>query len=209
MRSAAIAAIVAALVAAASTTAATIVVTSKNIKNGTIQTVDLSAKAKRALKGNRGLQGPAGAPGAPGSQGAKGDQGPKGEQGLKGDQGDPGPPGPKGDPGDPGPQGPEGPQGPTMPWALVNAGGTLLRGSHVVATNPLPAFGAGAYEVIFDRPVNVCGYVGSTWTSPMSPGSTVGVFDRTSPQNPNAVFVTTHDSAGTQTPLRFMLIVMC
>jgi hypothetical protein len=37
--------------------AATIVITSKNIKNGTIQTVDLSAQAKRAVKGNRGLRG--------------------------------------------------------------------------------------------------------------------------------------------------------
>jgi hypothetical protein len=54
MKNALIAAVVAAVVAAASGTAATIVVTSKNIKNGTIQTVDISAKAKRALKGNRG-----------------------------------------------------------------------------------------------------------------------------------------------------------
>ena len=53
MKNALIAAVVAAIVAAASGTAATIVVTSKNIKNGTIQTVDISAKAKRALKGNR------------------------------------------------------------------------------------------------------------------------------------------------------------
>ncbi len=34
----------------ASGTAATLVVTSKNIKNGTIQTVDLSAKAKRGIR---------------------------------------------------------------------------------------------------------------------------------------------------------------
>jgi hypothetical protein len=53
MKDALIAAVVAAVVAAASGTAATIVVMS-NIKNGTIQMVDLSAKAKRALKGNRG-----------------------------------------------------------------------------------------------------------------------------------------------------------
>jgi hypothetical protein len=97
-----------------------------------------------------------------------------------------------------------------MPWALVSTAGTLLRGSHVVDTNPLPAFGSGAYEVIFDRPVNVCGYVGSTWESPLPPATgTVGTFDRTAPPNPNAVFVTTHDSAGAQTPLNFMLIVMC
>jgi len=96
-----------------------------------------------------------------------------------------------------------------MPWALVNADGTLRRGSHVADTNPLPQFGAGSYEVIFDRPVNVCGYVGSTWEAPMHPGSTVGVFDRLVPVNPNAVYVATYDSGETQTPLKFMLIVMC
>ena len=70
MKNALIAAVVAAIVAAASGTAATLVVTSKNIKNGTIQTADLSAKAKRALKGNRGPQGYEGAAGEPGAAGA-------------------------------------------------------------------------------------------------------------------------------------------
>jgi hypothetical protein len=87
MRNAMIAAVVAAVVAAASGTAATILVTSKNIKNGTIQTVDISTKAKRALRGNRGPTGPAGPAGvagptgptgAVGAQGAKGDRGPSG-----------------------------------------------------------------------------------------------------------------------------------
>ena len=84
MKSAVIAAIVAAVVAAASGTAATIVVTSKNIKNGTIQTVDISANAKRALKGNRGTRGAAGAPGIPGPQGVQGQQGVQGPQGPPG-----------------------------------------------------------------------------------------------------------------------------
>ena len=61
MKSAIIAGVVAMLVSSASATAA-FVVTSKNIKNGTIQTIDLSAKAKRALKGNLGPRGPAGVP---------------------------------------------------------------------------------------------------------------------------------------------------
>ena len=74
MKSAIIAGVVAMLVSSASATAA-FVVTSKNIKNGTIQTIDLSAKAKRALKGNLGPRGPAGAPGA---QGQPGPQGPTG-----------------------------------------------------------------------------------------------------------------------------------
>jgi hypothetical protein len=60
MKTAFIAAVVSAIVSAASGTAATILVTSKNIKNGTIQTVDISAKAKKALRGNRGPQGPRG-----------------------------------------------------------------------------------------------------------------------------------------------------
>ena len=68
MKSAIIAGVVALLVSSASATAA-FVVTSKNIKNGTIQTVDLSAKAKKALKGKVG---PAGARGPTGPQGPAG-----------------------------------------------------------------------------------------------------------------------------------------
>jgi hypothetical protein len=83
VRNALIAAVVAAVVAAASSTAATIMVTSKNIKNGTIQTVDISAGAKRALKGARGARGPRGFPGARGTQGAQGPQGPQGLQGIQ------------------------------------------------------------------------------------------------------------------------------
>jgi Collagen triple helix repeat (20 copies) len=90
MKTALIAAIVAAVVAAASGTAATIVITSKNIKNGTIEAVDISAKAKRALKGNRGPRGAAGPPGATGAQGASGPQGPAGPKGDPGAQGPPG-----------------------------------------------------------------------------------------------------------------------
>jgi hypothetical protein len=84
MKSAFIAAVVAAVVAAASGTAATIVVTSKHIKNGTIQTVDISAKAKRALKGNRGPQGAGGSAGPQGPAGAAGPQGIAGPQGPAG-----------------------------------------------------------------------------------------------------------------------------
>src|SRR4030095_13469075 len=60
MKAALIAAVVAAVIASTTATAATIVVTSKNIKNGTIQLVDISPKAKRALRGQQGPQGPQG-----------------------------------------------------------------------------------------------------------------------------------------------------
>jgi hypothetical protein len=82
LKNALIAAMVAAVVAAASGTAATIVVTSKNIKNGTIQTVDISAKAKRALKGKRGPTGLRGGQGLPGAQGPPGTPGTPGPPGL-------------------------------------------------------------------------------------------------------------------------------
>jgi Collagen triple helix repeat (20 copies) len=87
MKNALIAAVVAAVVAAASGTAATIVITSKNIKNGTIQAVDISAKTKRALKGNRGQRGPRG------FAGAQGPAGPAGAPGAAGPPGAPGAPG--------------------------------------------------------------------------------------------------------------------
>jgi hypothetical protein len=48
-----------ALVTASSSTAA-FVVTSKNIKNSTIQLVDISPRAKKALRGQRGPRGPVG-----------------------------------------------------------------------------------------------------------------------------------------------------
>jgi hypothetical protein len=71
MKSAIIAGVVAMLISSASATAA-FVVTSKNIKNGTIQTIDLSAKARKALKGKAG---PAGARGPAGPQGQQGPPG--------------------------------------------------------------------------------------------------------------------------------------
>jgi hypothetical protein len=91
MRNALIAAVVSAVIASTTATAATIVVTSKNIKNGTIQTVDISAKAKRALHGQRGPRGFQGAPGVSGAQGPTGPQGAAGSVGPAGPQGPDGP----------------------------------------------------------------------------------------------------------------------
>lgn len=51
-------------------------ITGKDIKNGTIGTVDLSSKAKRSLKGNAGPRGPQGIAGALGAQGPQGPAGP-------------------------------------------------------------------------------------------------------------------------------------
>jgi uncharacterized protein (DUF3084 family) len=63
--------IVAVLISATSATAA-FVVTSANIKNGTIKLADISPGAKRALRGQRGPRGFTGAPGVQGAQGVQG-----------------------------------------------------------------------------------------------------------------------------------------
>jgi hypothetical protein len=71
-------------------------VASPQVVNGSLQTKDLSAKARKALKGNRGLRGAAGARGATGASGAKGATG---SQGLA---------------------------GPGVMWALIKADGTAV-----------------------------------------------------------------------------------
>jgi hypothetical protein len=87
MKTALIASIVSILVSATSATAA-FVVTSKNIKNGTIQLVDISPRAKAGLRGKRGPRGIRGTTGLPGPAGAAGLPGPAGPAGPKGDKGD-------------------------------------------------------------------------------------------------------------------------
>jgi hypothetical protein len=57
---------------------------SPQVVNGSLQTKDLSAKARKALKGNRGLRGLTGAQGAKGATGAQGVQGIQGIQGIAG-----------------------------------------------------------------------------------------------------------------------------
>ena len=56
-------------------------VASPQVVNGSLQTKDLSKKARKALKGNRGLRGLTGAPGAKGATGAQGVQGVQGNPG--------------------------------------------------------------------------------------------------------------------------------
>jgi hypothetical protein len=78
---------------------ALLLITSKNIKNGSIQAVDLSRAAKAQLKGNEGPRGPQGPSGATGAQGLPGPLGPPGPQGLPGARGPEGPRGLQGPPG--------------------------------------------------------------------------------------------------------------
>ena len=74
-------AVIVALAASAGTATAAFVVTSKDIKDGTIRLADISANTKKTLKSQRGRRGPQGVPGAIGPVGPRGSQGP---QGLRG-----------------------------------------------------------------------------------------------------------------------------
>jgi hypothetical protein len=78
-------------------------ITSKHVKNGSLQTTDFSKSAQTALKGAKG---------DPGATGAVGPVGPAGPQGATGAQGTTGP---QGNTGSQGPQGLTGPTGPTGP----------------------------------------------------------------------------------------------
>jgi Collagen triple helix repeat (20 copies) len=81
-------AMLALLVATAGTATATtaVLITGKQIKNGSIGAVDLSAAAKRSLRGQRGPAGARGFAGAPGTPGTPGTQGPAGPAGPPGVQ---------------------------------------------------------------------------------------------------------------------------
>jgi hypothetical protein len=74
----------------------------RQVINGSLQTVDLSRKARTALKGARGPQGLQGAQGERGATGAQGERGATGAQGAQGAQGIQGVPGTPGAPGPPG-----------------------------------------------------------------------------------------------------------
>jgi hypothetical protein len=89
-------------------------ITGKDIKNGSITTVDLSKRTVAQLKGAKGAKGAkgdtgaagakgeTGAPGTPGVAGAKGDKGEKGDPGADGRNGVDGQDGDQGEKGDPG-----------------------------------------------------------------------------------------------------------
>lgn len=67
---------------------------SKQVKNRSIQRIDIGKKTIASLRGSRGPQGPVGPQGVSGPQGAPGPQGVPGLQGVPGSQGTPGDVGP-------------------------------------------------------------------------------------------------------------------
>jgi hypothetical protein len=127
-----------------------------------------------------------------------------------------GPPGPTGAPGPAGARGPAGPPGangaPGAPgasadvWAVVASNGTLNRGSHVTSVTKLG--GTGVYEVIFDRNVTNCAYVGAI--SDIGGGTAFGFFSASKRvTSVNGLFIETTNTAGALTDQPFHVAVFC
>lgn len=133
--------------------------------------------------------------GCPGPQGVAGQQGPPGEPGAQGPQGVSGANGAPGAPG----------QNATALWAVVNSPGTLNRGSHVASVGHI---GSGVYEVIFDRNVTGCSYVGAV--SDPGFGAAFGFFSASKRGGqPNGIFIETMNTTGTVVDLPFHVAIFC
>jgi hypothetical protein len=128
--------------------------------------------------------------------GAAGPQGAKGETGSKGAQGDPGTPA-------------------TRLWAVVNANGTLKRGSSADIT--VSNLSSAQYLVTFPESVQNCAFIGTTgaaanasnsWGSP--PEDQINVsYGEVHTGSSGTVVVETANAAGTLTAADFHLAVFC
>ncbi|PZG19428.1 hypothetical protein C1I95_11545 [Micromonospora craterilacus] len=91
-------------------------------------------------------------------------------------------------------------------FAVVNADGDLVRGLGAATANRLRT---GMYQVVFDQDVtgaSCVGTVGLTGSTGLAPAGQIAVAGRTG--IPNAVFVTTFDSAGAHADRPFHLAVL-
>lgn len=91
-------------------------------------------------------------------------------------------------------------------FAVVNADGGLVRGLGATTANRLST---GMYQVVFDQDVtgaSCVGTVGLPGSTGLAPAGQIAVAGRTG--IPNAVFVTTFDSAGSSADRPFHLAVL-
>jgi hypothetical protein len=136
-----------------------------------------------------GSTSPVGCPGTQGPQGPAGAQGPAGPAGARGANGT---------------NGTNGANATTL-WAVVNSNGTLNRGSRVTSVGRI---GGGVYEVIFNRDVSGCAYIGAV--SDPGFGAAFGFFSASKRGGqPNGIFIETTNSTGTVADQPFHVAVFC
>jgi hypothetical protein len=183
-------ALIALVMAMGGSAVAASLITSKQIKNGTIQLADISKKAQKSLKGKAGAQGPQGPAGAQGAQGAQGVQGAKGDKGDKGDTGD----------------------SATTLFAAINSDGTVVssKASGVAGSETT---GVGTYRVYFDQNISACTAQATASDLGQAPetinvgfqGSVISGAGGTN----NGLFIQTANNAGTLVNSGFQLAVFC
>lgn len=163
-------ALIAMFISLSGTAVAAKLITSKDIKDGTVSSRDIRDRtiAERDLakdvrnKLNRsvaGATGPAGPAGSPGAQGGQGDTGPAGERGLQGPQGPAGPAGPAGAPGA---DGAPGAAGITRAVTRSDNGPGLIAVATPVSVVSTPAGETGSYLAWADFDVAHNGNGGQT-----------------------------------------------
>ena len=151
----------------------------KQVINGSLQTNDLSNKARSALKGNSGPRGPAGAQGAQGAQGATGATGAQGLQGAPG-------------------------QSATKLFVALDADGTLTKNSGATLATKA---GTGVYRISFNTDITNCAYMGSAGQDAGGVSGDYNLF--TSRTGTTTVNVAIFDGTNTLVNQPFNLAVFC
>jgi len=164
-------------------------VQSRDVKDASLGTIDLSAAARSALKGNAGPAGATGASGAAGPTGAAGTAGATGAAGVPGANGAPA----------------------TKLWAVVTGdiaapGGSISRSSGTSGT--FFHSGTGDYIVGFNQSIMNCAWL-ATVGIPVSGFSPVGYATVQQYTGTGSVRVRTFDVAGTSADRSFHLAVFC
>jgi Collagen triple helix repeat (20 copies) len=194
-------------------------VRSRDIRNDQITGKDVRDRSLSAKDFKAGrLPSQPGGQTSPGIQGGPGPQGPRGDQGRRGERGLPGPQGPRGSQGEQGPQGPQGRQGDpgepaTRYWAVVNADGTLARGSAGAASRSPGSPPKGQYDVWWagSPPPAQCAFIATiARTDSGSSPSHFGTTGQTSAVAlGEAVWVETLTDTGELAPNSFHIAMFC
>jgi hypothetical protein len=163
-------------------------VASPQVVNGSLQTKDLSKKARAALKGNRGLRGFTGAQGPAGANGTQGAKGATGAQGVAGTSA-------------------------TKLFAVVEADGTLVTARSSGATLVTKDAAAGTYRVYFNQSVAACAAVATPSNLGDAPETIQAAFQGSPISggglSNNGFFIQLANNAGTLADTGFHIAVFC
>ena len=94
-------------------------------------------------------------------------------------------------------------------WAVVDTGGTLVRGKGVVSAVKNPPAPAGSYNVKFDRDITECSWVGTMGSGDSSGSSFGSIRTLLATGTTDTVNVRTGTTIGANNDRKFHLSVQC